>query len=301
MLQSMLRTATPQAESLAGLWWLMFWVCLAVFAVVMALMAAGLIGGRRPAGTERAIAIGTGLTAAVLAGLLVTSSLVGARVSAPGDGDPLRIEVFGRLWWWEVRYPGTGAVLANEIRLPAGRPAEIALVSDNVIHSFWVPGLAGKLDMVPGHSNLLRVTPAELGVYRGQCAEFCGTQHALMAFVVVVQPPAEFARWLAVQAEPAAEPADAQAARGQALFLASGCGACHTVRGIPADGRVGPDLTHVGSRLTIGAGILPQNVGTLGGWVANSQAIKPGNAMPAFDHFSGEQLRAIAAWLAGLE
>lgn len=301
MLQSMLRTATPQAESLAGLWWLMFWVCLAVFAVVMALTAAGLLGGPRPAGTERAIAIGTGLTAAVLAGLLVTSSLVGARVSAPDEGDPLRVEVFGRLWWWEVRYPGTGAVLANEIRLPAGRPVEIALVSDNVIHSFWVPGLAGKLDMAPGHPNLLRVTPAELGVYRGQCAEFCGTQHALMAFMVVVQPPAEFARWLAAQAEPAAEPADARAARGQALFLASGCGACHTVRGTPADGRVGPDLTHVGSRLTIGAGILPRNVGTLGGWIANSQAIKPGNAMPAFDHFSGEQLRAIAAWLAGLE
>ncbi len=301
MLQSALRTATPQAESLAGLWWLMLGLSVAVFAVVMALLAAGLLMPRRPPPGERVIMVGVGVTVVVLGGLLVHSTLVGARVAAGTDGDPLRVEVVGRQWWWEVRYPQDGAVLANEIRLPAGRPVEIALISGDVIHSFWVPGLAGKMDLVPGHPNLLRITPAEPGVFRGQCGEYCGTQHALMAFMVVVQPPADFARWLVGQGEPAAEPADGLAARGRALFLSSGCGACHTVRGTAADGRVGPDLTHVGSRLTIGAGILPQNVGTLGGWIANSQAIKPGNAMPVFDQFSGGELRAIATWLAGLE
>lgn len=297
MLQSLLRTASPQAEALAGLWWLLFAVGAVVFVAVMALLAFGLLGPRRPGPAAILVVVGTGVTVAVLAGLSVASVVVGNSVSAGGDGHPLRVEVIGRRWWWEVRYPGTEAVLANEIRLPAGRPVEIALRSDNVIHSFWVPGLGGKMDMVPGHPNLLRVTPAELGVYRGQCAEFCGAQHALMAFMVVVQPPAEFARWLALQSEPAA---DTGPSRGRDLFLASGCGTCHTVRGTEADGRVGPDLTHVGSRLTIGAGILPQNIGTLGGWVANSQAIKPGNLMPVFDHFSGENLRALAAWLAGL-
>lgn len=302
MLQSILRTAAPQADSLVGLWWLFFGVAVAVFTVVMALLAAGVAGARRPGPGERAVVLGTGVTVVVLAGLLVAGSLVGARTTAPADGQlPLRVEVVGHRWWWEVRYPGTGVVLANEIRLPAGRPVEIALASDDVIHSFWVPALGGKMDMVPGHDNLLRTTPAAVGVYRGQCAEFCGVQHALMAIMVVIEPAAEFARWLAAQAEPADEPEDGLQARGRALFLASGCGACHAVRGTEARGRLGPDLTHVGSRLTIGAGVLPQNVGTLGGWVANSQAIKPGNLMPAFDQFAGEDLRALAAWLAGLE
>lgn len=301
MLQSALRTGSPQAEALAGLWWVYFGVLVLVFVVVMALLAGAVTGPRRNTPGEALVAVGVAITVVVLLALLVVSAVTGETVSAASRQAPMRVAVAGEQWWWEVRYPGTGAVLANEIRLPAGRPAEIAVSSDNVIHSFWVPGLAGKVDMVPGHPNVLALQPARPGLYRGQCAEFCGVQHGLMAFMVVVMPPAEFEDWLERQARPAPPPATAAQARGRALFLSSGCGDCHTVRGTPADGRTGPDLTHVGSRLTLGAASLPRNVGTLAGWIANSHAIKPGNLMPAFDHFRGEDLRALAQWLEGLE
>lgn len=301
-MQSVLNTGSPEADALAGLWWVFFWVCLAVFVVVMVLLALSLSGRMRTGPGEALVMAGTVVTVPILIGLLLFSARTGSSVTRGQTSDQtLRIEVIGKMWWWEVRYPGSGAVLANEIRMPAGRPVEIALHSDSVIHSFWVPGLAGKVDMIPGHSNVLTLNPARPGTWRGQCAEFCGTQHALMAFMVVVETPEAFESWLARQAAPAPEPADPFQARGRDAFMAAGCGSCHAVRGTPANGRAGPDLTHVGGRLTIGAGILPQNVGTLGGWIANSQAIKPGNLMPKFDQLDGETLRAISAWLAGLE
>jgi cytochrome c oxidase subunit 2 len=195
----------------------------------------------------------------------------------------------------------TRVVGANEIRIPVGRPIEFVLKTRDVIHSFWVPSLAGKLDMIPGHTNAYRFAAERPGIYRGQCAEYCGAQHALMAFYVVAMTGEDFDAWYAREAKPAAEPDTPFLARGKTLFLETGCGACHVVRGTPADGRLGPDLTHVGSRLSLAAGTFPNNQGTLAGWIASAQHLKPGNLMPSFGNLQGEELRAIAAYMESLK
>jgi cytochrome c oxidase subunit 2 len=177
----------------------------------------------------------------------------------------------------------------------------IDLTSDNVIHSFWVPELAGKLDMIPGKTNRIRLLADEPGVYYGTCAEYCGGPHALMQFQVRALPPADYVRWLARESGPARAPAEPLAAEGAVLFQTIGCGGCHAVRGTRATGEVGPDLTHVASRLRLGAGILPNNEGTLGGWIANPQRLKPGVKMPAYSGLSARELRALSAYLEGLE
>jgi cytochrome c oxidase subunit 2 len=214
------------------------------------------------------------------------------------------VQAIGRQWWWDFRYTtpeGSAIALANELHIPVGQPVEIVLATDDVIHSFWVPALAGKVDMVPGRTNRLVMTAATTGVYRGQCAEYCGLQHALMAFVVVAQPAPQFREWLAAQARPARAPTDAFRRRGQRLFFAARCQECHAIRGTAAEGRSGPDLTHVGSRLTLGAGILDNHAGTMAGWIAGAQDLKRGNAMPSMNVFAGEDLRAVAAYLSGLK
>jgi cytochrome c oxidase subunit 2 len=175
------------------------------------------------------------------------------------------------------------------------------LKTQDVIHSFWVPSLAGKLDMIPGHVNAYRFAATRPGVYRGQCAEYCGAQHALMAFYVVAMAREEFETWYADQVAPAPEPILPLLAKGKALFLENGCGACHTVRGTLADGKLGPDLTHVGSRLSLAAGTFPNNRGTLAGWIASAQHLKPDNLMPSFGNLQGEELRAIAAYMDSLK
>ncbi len=215
----------------------------------------------------------------------------------------IRIEVNARQWWWEVKYlAATGEFeLANELHLPAGRAVELQLVTEDVIHSFWVPSLAGKVDMIPGHRNRLVLKADHPGVHRGQCAEYCGGQHALMALFVVVEPEAEFQRWLERQARDALPPTDDFLARGRAAFLRGGCAECHTVRGTEARGQDGPDLTHVGSRRSLGAGVLANHVGTMGGWIAGTQAIKPGSLMPDTRVYEGPELRALSAWLMSLE
>ena len=188
---------------------------------------------------------------------------------------------------------------ANELHIPVGEPVVLELESADVVHSFWVPRLSGKLDMVPGRRNLMRIQADEPGVYGGQCAEYCGGPHALMGFVVVAHPAAEFARLMAQRREPQPAPADPAAIAGQALFQSAGCAACHRIAGTSANGLAGPDLTHVGSRRTLGAGILPNNRGTLMGWIGNSQAIKPGNRMPPYAVLSGDELKALAVYLGG--
>lgn len=214
--------------------------------------------------------------------------------------DPLRIEVIGRQYWWEMRYEG-GAVTANELRLPLGREVELTLTSADVIHSLWIPNLHGKLDMIPGRANVLRLRADRTGVLRGQCTEFCGRQHALMAFAVVIEEPAAFDAWLARQAAPVPPPADARQEAGMRVFGAAGCGACHAVRGTEWQGRLAPDLSRIGSRLTLAAGALPNTLGNLAGWIAAPQDIKPGNAMPAYARaLSGEEINALAAWLDAL-
>jgi cytochrome c oxidase subunit 2 len=303
--QSALAPGGADADAIARLTWALLAGASAILLGVAAL--AGLaIRDRAPRWLGRESTIWVGgifVPAAVLSLVLVNGLVAGRDLLEPAAEDPLVIEVIGEQWWWRIRYPGPDAELAtaNEIRLPVDRPVELRLTTADVIHSFWVPSLAGKIDMIPGRTNRLVLRAHTAGVYRGQCAEFCGGAHAMMALHVVALEPSEFERWLGEQRAPAREPADDFARRGRDGFLAAGCGACHTVRGTPASGRLGPDLTHLGSRIAIAAGTFPNQVGTLAALIASSQHLKPGNRMPSFDGLAGAELRAIATWLAGLE
>jgi cytochrome c oxidase subunit 2 len=298
-----------------------------VFVFVMALLLYAVFTPARPVRARRWLAggglifPGTVLSALLLYSLAVGSALgnfqgegvlrfvldcvsnVSRALGVTASNGAIRVEVNARQWWWQVRYGGPGGEfeLANELHLPAGRAVELELVTADVIHSFWVPSLAGKVDMIPGHRNRLVLKADEPGIHRGLCAEYCGGQHALMALIVVVEPEADFERWRARQVGDAAEPTDEFLARGRAAFMRGGCGECHTVRGTEARGERGPDLTHVGSRRSLGAGVLHNHVGTMAGWIAGTQAIKPGSLMPDARDFDGTELRAVAAWLKSLE
>ncbi len=306
-MQTPLDPLGQRAERIAELSWLLFLGGTAIFLLVMGLLAVALVAPgwlRRLLGSRRFV-IGGGIVfpTVTLAALLVHSLGVSRALVLPGSDSPLRIEVIARQYWWEVRYPdmGEGAVTANEIRLPRGREVELHLSSADVIHSLWIPNLHGKMDMIPGRVNRQRLTAERTGVLRGQCTEFCGLQHSLMAFWAVVQEPEEFEAWLARQREPVPPPADPVAARGMQVFGEAGCGACHAVRGTEWQALLGPDLSRVGSRLSLAAGALENHRGTLAGWIAGAQDIKPGNAMPAYGRsMEGEDLLAVSAWLEGL-
>lgn len=259
---------------------------------------------------------GVVLPVVVLAVLLGYSTARTAGLDRPPADSPLQVTVTGRLWWWEVRYRdpdgGPDVVLANELRLPVGRPARIALVSADAIHSFWVPQLGGKRDLVPGRVNHLVVTPTQRGTFRGFCAEYCGEQHARMGLQVVALPPPEFVHWLAAQARPAraaAVDAPGELARGRAAFTEHGCVQCHAVRGLagsparPAagDAPLGPDLTHVASRLSLGAGTLPNTGGAMKRWLVEVQRLKPGARMPSYAHLDAATQDDLAHWLEQLE
>jgi cytochrome c oxidase subunit 2 len=236
--------------------------------------------------------------AAVLTALLCYGLWLMPDLRAAGDG--LKINVTGEQYWWRVQYrPESGAAVesANEIRLPVGERVEFFLDAGDVIHSFWIPSLGGKLDMIPGRTNRLVLRATKPGVYRGVCAEFCGRSHALMAFAVVAMERAEFDRWLERQAAAAA----ASKEQGAALFLAQGCGACHSVRGTDAHGGIGPDLTHMGSRRTVGAGILDNTPENVARFIRETEAIKPGARMPSYGMLSQEDASAIAAYLGRLK
>lgn len=297
--------AGPFAAPLNILTWGLLAMAALVMVVVLVALAVALFAPRpwrKRLGGERLIWIaGLGFPVVVLSVLLVWGlSLTHKLSERPQPGD-LRVRVTGEMWWWRVAYlDAAGRELlhdANEIHVPVGRTVAIELESTDVIHSFWVPRLAGKLDMIPGRRNILRIQADKAGTYSGQCAEYCGGAHALMAFVVIAHAPEDYARWRA-RAE---RPALPQQTAGAVVFDKSGCGACHNIRGTNANGVAGPDLTHVGSRRTLGAGILPNNAGTMGGWIADSQAIKPGNRMPAYPVLSGRDLRAVSAYLESLK
>lgn len=297
--------AGPYSEPVTLLAWVLLVGGTLIFAIVLGALWIALRGSpglKTRLGGEKAIWIlGFAFPSVVLTGLLVwgltlTSSLSAARVPE----DAMRVKIIGEMWWWRVHYQdGQGRETlrdANELHIPVGQPVLLELEAADVIHSFWVPRLGGKMDMIPGRTNRLLIEADAPGVYKGQCAEYCGGPHALMGFVVVAHTPADFARWQASR-----RPAVGAGGEGLALFLSSGCAACHTIRGTPARGLAGPDLTHVGSRKTLGAGILPNNPGTMAGWVADSQAIKPANRMPAYHQFSGEDLQALTAYLVALK
>ncbi|MGI9119478.1 MAG: cytochrome c oxidase subunit II [Acidimicrobiales bacterium] len=294
-----------EADRLAGLWWLLFGLATAVFLVVTAFIVVGLVRGRGTSeGKGSRIGDGTfigvgGLIVPVAVLAVVAVATVGTtkelRRPAP---DPVRIDVVGKRWWWDVRYPGTAVVTANEIHVPVGRPVELALASDNVIHSFWVPQLAGKVDMIPGQRNLLRFTVTEAGTYRGQCAEYCGLQHGRMAFLVIADQPADFDRWMAARRSPPPPPTGLAAA-GRDVLETTSCAGCHRVQGTTAQGVIGPDLTDFGSRSTIGALTVPNDRGNLGGWIANAQSIKTGSLMPPIS-VDPDELQALLAYLESL-
>lgn len=229
---------------------------------------------------------------------LAVSTLIA--LSSAAHEDELVIDVVGHQWWWEVSYPEQGIITANEIHVPVGQPVRINLTAAGVIHSFWVPQLHGKLDMVPGHTNTFTIQADAPGEYRGICAEFCGIQHTRMLFLVIATPTEEFDAWLAKEATPAREPSSETAAAGRDIFMDSTCAQCHAIAGTEAAGRLGPDLTHFASRREIGAGTLKNNRGNLAGWIIGPQELKPGNLMPA-TALSGEDLQALLDYMETLE
>jgi cytochrome c oxidase subunit II len=243
---------------------------------------------------------GVALPGVTLLALVPYVMTVGHETRASTAPDRLSVEVTGYLYWWDMSYrraDGQVAVpSANELRLPIGEPVELLLRANDVIHSFWVPSLAGKTDMIPGRVNRMVIQADRAGVYRGVCAEYCGLQHSLMLFDVIVMPRPEFDAWLATLAQPARDPDTPRLREGRELFVNLGCGACHTVRGV-SEGRLGPDLTQIGMRRTIGAGALPGGIGNIAGWIMSAQHLKPGNAMPSYDQLEGRQLVALAAYL----
>ncbi len=214
------------------------------------------------------------------------------------------ILIVGHQWWWEVHYvggPGEEVVTANEIHIPAHRPVNIELRTADVIHAFWVPSLHGKVDLIPGNVNFIRIEASEPGSYVGQCGEYCGKQHANMHILLIAQEPAAFDEWLANQRKAGVQPTNPEAVMGEQEFLAGPCSQCHTVRGTPAAGRFGPDLTHIGSRSEIGSDTFPNNNAYLEGWITNAQALKPGCKMPKITQYNGVQLRSVVAYLRQLQ
>ncbi len=301
--------AGRDAAEIEQLFWGMSAAALVIWAAMMALLFYCLRGARpgRPVRARRLILGGGVLLPTSALSLLVVTALpqLDARVDGPPEtGDPaaLRVHVDGEQWWWRVRYerPGGAAVeLANELRLPRGRTAHLTLSSDNVIHAFWVPSLAGKIDMIPGRTTYLTLEPDRTGTFRGLCAEYCGASHARMAFEVLVMEAAEFEAWLEHQASPAANAAP-EAGSGAAAFAASGCAACHTVRGTAATGRIGPDLTHVAGRALLAAATLPNDAAGLTAWIRDPAHFKPEVLMPPFAALGDDQVRTLSRYLGGL-
>jgi cytochrome c oxidase subunit 2 len=274
----------------------MLGVCGLAYLIVIGFLTAAIWRSRRvlkdqarppsERGLQVTFAVWAMLIAVGLSTLALASFFVDRQLASASAREALQVRVIGHQWWWRIQYKtsdGGWVETANELHLPAGRTARVELGSSDVIHSFWVPNVAGKMDLIPGRTNVLDVTPRRPGWFRGQCAEFCGLQHAHMALDVKVEPEAQFRQWLAQQAAPAppSEPADPVLARGRAVMVQGACAACHTVRGTPSAGRVGPDLTHIASRRSIAAGLAPFSRGALQGWIAQPNALKPGTMMPA--------------------
>jgi cytochrome c oxidase subunit 2 len=314
--QSVLDPSGPQADSTARLWWIAFWIAATVYVITIGtLLWAALrahrrarAGARPPANAERTmkLAVGgaMGVTVAILLVFIFYDFSAGKSLNPPPRSNYLTIQLTGHEWWWEVEYADTSphnrVSTANEIHIPVGQPVRVELSSNDVIHSLWVPELAGKRDLVPGYRQTVWLQADTAGVYRGQCAEFCGLQHAHMALYVIADPPARFQSWLASQRQPAAPPTDSMAAHGLQVFLGAQCPMCHSITGVPAYGNVGPNLTHLASRQTIAAGTLANTRGNLGGWIMNPQSIKPGNDMPPTE-LEPRDLRALISYLETLK
>lgn len=306
--QSALAPQGPAAARIAVLAGVLFAVAAAVFAIVLIALWIAIRGAgslHSALGQTRAVvAGGIVLPIIVLSALLIYGTwLTHAAVPAADERDALRIEVVGEQWWWRVIYTapnGEPVASANELRLPVGRAVDLVLSTADVIHSFWVPNLAGKVDMIPGRVTRLRLVAERPGIARGQCAEYCGGPHALMALHAIAMEPGEYERWLASLSAAAAEPTTSAARQGQELFLSAGCGGCHAIRGTPASGKVGPDLTHVAGRTSLAAAVMPNTKTELIRWIRDGQHIKPANRMPPFRNLSDVELENLATYLATL-
>jgi cytochrome c oxidase subunit 2 len=313
--QSSLDPKGPQADALANL----FWIFLAVAAVVWLLVVLVLLvaltrrHGERPdplvtvPRTERRFGIVV-TSLALLTGIVVIAlSVLSFSAQAQLFGQAasgLTLKIIGHQWWWEVQYedpdPSRTITTANEIHLPVGEPVTIKLTSGDVIHSFWVPSLMGKMDAITGRENQIQFTVDEPGIYRGQCAEFCGMQHAHMAILVFAESRSNFDAWRAGQVAATTPPDTDARKQGEKVFLSHPCVACHTVRGTPAGGRTGPDLTHLASRTTLGAGTLPLTRGSLAAWITDPQSSKPGVHMPLIT-MAPDDLQPLLDYLEGLK
>ena len=319
--QSALDAAGIQAARLESLWWLFFYICAAVYVIVMAVLLTALF--RRPkADASQApdikpdqgkesragsvVKTAVGVTAVIIFGLMIVSFRTGHALNSQQDApQPLTLKITGSQWWWSIEYvdnanPSNNIRTANELHLPVGRPVQIYFTSTDVIHSFWVPNLHGKIDLIPNYPTTFFFQPDKEGVYAGQCAEFCGHQHAKMRFNVYVHSQADFDAWLNAQRQAPQPPAEGAVQRGQQIFLTSTCTQCHAVQGTPANGSVGPNLTHVASRQYIAAGSLQNTNENLRRWITDPQIIKPGNRMPMHT-YSNEDLTALVAYIESLK
>jgi cytochrome c oxidase subunit 2 len=304
---SVLAPRSNEAAQTALLARILFYGGILIFIVVMAAVALSVIGGkdiRTRLARPTTIFVGGVLFPLVTLTLLLTYGL-SLISTADGDAhaDTLRIDVKAEQWWWRVSYPTPGNEVvdtANEIRIPVDSEVELTLTSADVIHSFWIPQLAGKVDMIPGRENKLKFRATSTGIYRGQCAEYCGGAHALMGIRVVAVTKDNFDAWLAKIASPSREAQTEKSRKGQTLFLQRGCSACHRIKGTSAVGMVGPSLTHVAGRDAIAAEVLPMSEENLRLWIAHSHDVKPNNRMPSFEQLPAPEIEALAAYLAEL-
>jgi cytochrome c oxidase subunit 2 len=318
-IQNSINPAGPNAESLSRLWWLMFYVCSAVYLLVMIGVAIAIRKGTRHSdlnpvlnpspsterGKRNAVLSAVSVTAVILFVFLIASFWTGRSLTADlGKKNGLSIEVTGHQWWWEARYNDVDAsnmfITANEIHIPVGVPVLFTLHGGDVIHSFWVPNLAGKKDLIPGKVSTMWLQADKPGVYRGQCAEYCGLQHARMAMWIVAEPQDQFNAWRQNQTQGSVPPATDSQRYGQQVFLSSTCVMCHSINGTPAGSNFGPNLTHVGSRNTIAAATVSNTREHLMRWIINSQQFKPGNKMPQ-NNIGQTELEALADYLQSLK
>lgn len=305
--------ATGSSETTLG-WFLVIVAC-AVVLIVTLLVLAAWVRSRIRRTRDEAVFLGSpGLPWVAWGGIVIPAIVLLAAflftigtldaVAAPKRAPAATIQVIGHQWWWEARYegagPSQGVVTANEIHVPVGEPVRLELSTNDVIHSFWVPELAGKTDLIPGQTNTTWIEARHAGVFGGTCGEYCGAQHAHMQLRVVADPPDRFQRWLLDQRTPAAHANDQRPPDGLRVFMTSGCANCHTIRGTSAGGAVGPDLTHLASRTTIAAGALPNTLGNLIAWIVGPQAIKPGSDMPTIA-VPSRDLQSLAAYLETLK
>ena len=283
----------------AVMWGLLLWVAIRRSGTLAEHASPHASGGQRWVAIGGFVIPGIAFGAVFFATLRTMAAFPVDHAHAGHRGEP-EIRVIGHQWWWEVQYPSPHLPdffgTANEIHIPAGRPVDLELISTDVIHSLWAPKLHGKVDLVPGMRNSIRLHADAPGTYFGACAEFCGLQHTHMRFRIVADPPEQYDRWRAAQRRPAAEPDSAEARRGRELFLAGACVLCHTVRGTAARGTVGPDLTHFAGRETIGTW-LPRDLANLHAWVVNAPSLKPGTQMPALTQYTGQELHDLVAFL----